>query len=105
MDTWNEKQLKLMALGGNQKMREFFQNYDLSDESIEVKYGTRAADFYRLQLRSTAEGIPFNEPSPNYEEGEQQLPEDARIYNDVSNTGSETRNEPNQDGDMIKQAE
>jgi ADP-ribosylation factor GTPase-activating protein 2/3 len=24
MDTWSEKQLKLMALGGNKKLREFF---------------------------------------------------------------------------------
>lgn len=34
MDTWSEKQLKLMALGGNKKLREFFQNYDLNDESV-----------------------------------------------------------------------
>jgi len=32
MDTWNEKKLKLMALGGNKKLKEFFSNYDLVEE-------------------------------------------------------------------------
>ena len=34
MDTWLEQQLKLMALGGNKKLQEHFQKYDLNDEEI-----------------------------------------------------------------------
>ena len=35
MDTWSEKKLKLMAMGGNKKLKEFFQIYDLNDESVQ----------------------------------------------------------------------
>ena len=34
MDTWNMSQLKQMALGGNQKLRNYLQNYDLNEESV-----------------------------------------------------------------------
>jgi len=34
MDTWSEKQLRLMALGGNKKLKAFFDNYDLNEESV-----------------------------------------------------------------------
>jgi hypothetical protein len=36
-----------MTLGGNRKMREFFNNYSLNEESPSARYYTRAADFYR----------------------------------------------------------
>jgi ADP-ribosylation factor GTPase-activating protein 1 len=61
MDTWNEKQLKMMALGGNKKLKEHFSKYDISDESVQQRYNTRAAQFYRLQIRNACENIPFNE--------------------------------------------
>ena len=76
MDTWSEKKLKLMALGGNQKLKEFFQIYDLNDESVQQRYNTRAADFYRLKLRSIGENIPFDEQNPSYEIGREQVPQD-----------------------------
>ena len=59
MDTWTEKQLKMMALGGNKKLKEFFQNYDLNDETVQIRYKTNAAGFYRVLLRSSSDGIPF----------------------------------------------
>lgn len=47
MDTWNDKQLKMMTIGGNKALHEFFQFYDLNDESVQTRYKTRAADYYR----------------------------------------------------------
>ena len=76
MDTWSEKKLKLMALGGNKKLKEFFQIYDLNDESVQQRYNTRGADFYRLKLRSMGENIPFDETNPSYEIGREQVPQD-----------------------------
>ena len=35
MDSWDMNQLKQMALGGNKKLKEFLQNYDLNDESVQ----------------------------------------------------------------------
>ena len=50
-----------MALGGNKKMKEFFQNYDLAEEQVSKRYSTRAADFYRAELVSKADGVLFAE--------------------------------------------
>ena len=74
MDTWSNDQLKLMALGGNKKLRAYFQNYDLNDESIEQKYLTRAAEYYRIQLRQGSEGIVYADKKPSYELGREQVP-------------------------------
>ena len=34
MDTWNLKYLAIMAKGGNQKLLEHFDKYDLNNETI-----------------------------------------------------------------------
>lgn len=67
-----------MALGGNKKMRDFFEKYDLHEEEINNKYNSCAAEWYRGQLRSLGDGVPFNEQDPSYEEGKQVivLPDD-----------------------------
>jgi hypothetical protein len=43
LDGWNEKQLKMMERGGNHKLRLFFAEYDLLDESPNIRYKTIAA--------------------------------------------------------------
>ena len=50
MDAWNERQLNLMQTGGNQPLYDFFQEYDLLEESIQYKYKTKAASFYRAKV-------------------------------------------------------
>ena len=47
LDSWSERQLKMMTLGGNKGMREHLSQYDLVEESVQTKYKTRAADSYR----------------------------------------------------------
>ena len=34
MDEWSEKEVKLMSLGGNKNLYEFYQNFDINSESI-----------------------------------------------------------------------
>ena len=41
-DTWSEKQLRLMALGGNKKQNHIISNYGLNEESVQMKYNSRA---------------------------------------------------------------
>ena len=48
-----------MALGGNDKLKEFFNNYDLNEEKISLKYKTKAARNFRLELKSENDDIPF----------------------------------------------
>lgn len=80
MDTWSERQLKLMALGGNKELKNYFQNFDLNEESVQLRYNTRAADHYRLMIRSASDNIPFAEIKPEYSAGREQIPEnEARL--------------------------
>lgn len=55
MDTWTEKQLKLMNIGGNKNLKDFFTHYDLNDESVQTKYKTRASEYYRRKVISLSE--------------------------------------------------
>ena len=70
LDMWTEKQLKLIEEGGNQKLKAFFQTYDLNEVyDIKVKYNTKAADYYRRMNNAKALMLPFTEEIPAYEEG------------------------------------
>ena len=69
MDAINDKQKKLLSLGGNKKFFEFMQAYGLNTEPSNVKYKTKAAEFYRQKLKFLAEGKDFYEQPPNEEEG------------------------------------
>ena len=50
LDAWNERQLKWMSVGGNKKLKEFLAIYDLDNETIDYKYQTKAAEYYRKKV-------------------------------------------------------
>jgi len=92
MDPWSEFQLRLMALGGNKKHKEFFQKYDLNDENVMNRYQTKASQFYRRQLRCASEMIPASEDQPTYEVGREQMsPDEAKESdsNPVADSGDQ----------------
>jgi hypothetical protein len=37
----------MVSLGGNKNLYEFFAQYDLNEESVQNRYRTKAAEFYR----------------------------------------------------------
>ena len=43
MDSWSDKQLRMMNLGGNRILKEYYQKYDLNDENVMLRYNTNAA--------------------------------------------------------------
>ena len=51
MDSWGERAIKMMSLGGNKNLYEFFKKYDLNEESVDTRYKTKAADYYRDKAR------------------------------------------------------
>jgi ADP-ribosylation factor GTPase-activating protein 1 len=51
MDSWSDKQLKCMNLGGNKNLAEFLAEYDLNTEPATVKYQSKAAEYYRRKLK------------------------------------------------------
>eukprot|EP01041_Mallomonas_annulata_P005128 gene5128-10252_t len=65
MDSWNEKQIKLMRFGGNDNLFTFLANLNISKNmSIPQKYNTPAAAYYRERLLAMVEGRnPPKEPS------------------------------------------
>lgn len=57
MDSWKPMHLRLMEIGGNQRFQEFMDAQGVPrDMPIRVKYQTRAAEWYRINLRAEAEG-------------------------------------------------
>lgn len=55
-------------------MEEFFRNYDLNDESVDTRYNTNAALYYRNQLKCLVDDTAFNQVPPTYDIGREQAP-------------------------------
>jgi hypothetical protein len=48
MDSWNEKQIRMMRMGGNAKCNAYLQQYGVAKNTpIAQKYNTPAAQHYR----------------------------------------------------------
>ena len=88
-----------MRVGGNQSFFDFLKKYHLHEEQAEIKYHTKAAQFYRKQLLSLAglssaasEESKGEEEAPSYDEGRTlqdgsavptRSPQDAANRNDI----------------------
>ena len=76
VDSWNEKQVKYISQGGNNKFKEFLSEYKIEpSSSFELKYKSKAAEYYRCMLKNEVEKI-FDEKykivemeKPNLETG------------------------------------
>lgn len=48
MDSWSEKQIKMMRAGGNKNLQDWFSSHDVtSDQRISKKYHSPAAELFR----------------------------------------------------------
>ena len=57
MDSWSDKELEVMKVGGNKAMRDFFAYQGFpSTLTIEQKYNSEAAALYRDKIRALSEG-------------------------------------------------
>lgn len=57
LDSWKPEHLKMMQLGGNQRFHDFMSQHVPKDMPLRQKYLTRAAEWYRENLRAEAEGL------------------------------------------------
>eukprot|EP00924_Labyrinthula_sp_SR-Ha-C_P013785 augustus_masked-scaffold_5-processed-gene-13.12-mRNA-1 protein AED:0.30 eAED:0.54 QI:0/-1/0/1/-1/1/1/0/346 len=67
MDSWTEKQIELMRLGGNEQLIKFFESHGVKKETpIVQKYNTPAAELYRriLIAKYNKEPIPNDLKQP-----------------------------------------
>ena len=75
MDAWycaprTPTQLRMMVCGGNKRLKEFFRSYQFSvTMSLQTRYSTRAAQFYRSMLKAEAEGKQLEAVPPSLEVG------------------------------------
>jgi hypothetical protein len=59
MDSWSEKQVQSMRLGGNAKLIQWFKQHGIDSRApISEKYHTDAAELYRLRLAAIRDGKP-----------------------------------------------
>lgn len=69
MDEWDNNQIELMKIGGNERLKNFIKEYDINnDMSIEKKYKLIALDYYRKMLHYEIYGGELID-KPNKEEG------------------------------------
>jgi hypothetical protein len=102
LDSWQPLQLKMMELGGNWRFHEYLRAQGIpEDMPIRLKYSTRAAKWYRENLRAEAEGSARPAPLPP---GTGHLPVQGslqsdqilldRIYAKTPSKGSSPRRRP-----------
>ena len=58
VDSWTEKQVKYLSLGGNKKLKDFLAEYKIEpSSSSELKYKSKAAEYYRCLLKNEVEKV------------------------------------------------
>jgi ADP-ribosylation factor GTPase-activating protein 2/3 len=80
MDSFSPKQLAMMSVGGNNELSEFFNYYSLESLSLEQKYRTVAAYFYREKLSFASDGIFIDKQRPSSQDGRQILEEERKVF-------------------------
>lgn len=69
-ELWDEYQIKCMELGGNKVFWDFMKLYNSEWKSMENKYKSKEAKYYKRRLQAQAQGKDFTEepPARNIEE-------------------------------------
>ena len=56
MEEWDDKQVLFLKKGGNDNLKKFFNEYNIQDAfPIEIKFKTKASEYYRNNLRNIVE--------------------------------------------------
>jgi hypothetical protein len=69
MDSWTDKQIKALEVGGNENMKSFFERKGIpSSLTIREKYHTEQATAYRKRIKALVEGtpVPSDDDVPKY---------------------------------------
>ena len=73
IDSWTDKQILYLSKGGNEKFKKFLSEYQIDSKSqIDLKYKSKAADYYRKSLKNEIEKTTEIELiKPNLEVGKE----------------------------------
>ncbi|KAL6753163.1 hypothetical protein V8C86DRAFT_2733924 [Haematococcus lacustris] len=75
LDSWTPEQLKIMAVGGNHRARQFFTQHgwdEIGSDKIESKYTSRAAQLYRAMLEKEATKLTSQAAAATLQAGKEQ---------------------------------
>eukprot|EP01103_Thecamoeba_quadrilineata_P019909 TRINITY_DN8290_c0_g1_i1.p1 TRINITY_DN8290_c0_g1~~TRINITY_DN8290_c0_g1_i1.p1 ORF type:complete len:453 (-),score=98.62 TRINITY_DN8290_c0_g1_i1:111-1469(-) len=65
IDSWSEKQLSTMKVGGNGQFKSYLQENNISDSlSIKEKYNLRSVQIYKEKIKVISEGREWTGPAP-----------------------------------------
>ena len=62
MDSWNDKQLRKMEVGGNSNFSKFLEEFGLLSLPAKDRYNTKACEWYRQKITALATGLPVPPP-------------------------------------------
>ena len=110
VDSWTEKQVKYLSLGGNNKFKEFLSEYKIEPtSSFDLKYKSKAAEYYRNNLKNEVEKAfdekytPIEIEKPDIETGVQ-LIEIKHNNTEINNNyiiGSDNQNQKQNDNSFL----
>ena len=73
----------MMSVGGNEKLKMFFAEFDLLDETPQNRYKTHAAEYYRAKLRAEVNGEELLDEKPEYLHGKTIIVEQMRSAEEI----------------------
>lgn len=106
VDSWTEKQVKYLSLGGNNIFKTFLSEYKIDPtSSFELKYKSKAAEYYRCTLKNQVEKIfdekykPIEMEKPNLEAGVEiiEIKQNDKEIDNNSYIGSDNQNQKQND--------
>lgn len=110
VDSWNEKQVKYLSQGGNNKFKEFLSEYKIEpSSSFDLKYKSKAAEYYRCMLKNEVEKI-FDEKykivemqKPNLETGTEiiEIKQNDKEIDNNYYLGSDNQNQKQDDNSFF----
>ena len=110
VDSWTEKQVKFLSQGGNLRFKNFLSEYNIEpSSSAELKYKSKAAEYYRNILYNEVEKI-FDElfianniPKPDLETGKQiiEIKQNDREINNQFYIGSNNQRQRQNDNSFF----
>uniref|UniRef100_A0A7S3UIJ3 Arf-GAP domain-containing protein n=1 Tax=Oxyrrhis marina TaxID=2969 RepID=A0A7S3UIJ3_OXYMA len=69
LDEWEPAQLTVFQKGGNTALDRFFREFEVAHMDISEKYQTKAADYWRVQLKAQVNLTDCPDPRPTKSEG------------------------------------
>lgn len=110
VDSWTEKQVKYLSQGGNLRFKNFLAEYKIeTSSSIELKYKSKATEYYRNLLRNEVEKIfddkfvGNNLPKPDLDTGIQiiEIKQNDKEINNQFYIGSDNQKQKQEDNSFF----